>query len=73
MRYVSHPLADRMRPYLSPTELGVIIHANHNICWARKNNNPTMHRLWNCLDQLIYGNNIDTQYISILNPIQHII
>ena len=42
MRYVSHTLADIMRPYLSPTELGVIIHANHNICWARNNNNPTM-------------------------------
>ena len=42
MLYLSHALADIMRPNFEPTELGVIIHANYNICWARKNNNPTM-------------------------------
>ena len=31
-----------MRPNLEPTELGVIIRANHKILWARNNSNPTM-------------------------------
>ena len=39
---VSHPLADIMRPNFEPTELGVIISANHKVCWARNNSNPTM-------------------------------
>ncbi len=42
MRFVSHPLADIMRPNFEPTELGVIINAKHEIFWARNNSNPTM-------------------------------
>ena len=35
MYYASHPLADLMRPNFTAHEFGIIVHANHNIFWAR--------------------------------------
>ena len=42
MRYVSHPIADLMRPKSLPTDLGVIIRVNHKVFWARNTRNPTI-------------------------------
>ena len=43
MHYISHPIADLMKPmFFLQTDLGVIIHVNDRAIWVRNTSNPSI-------------------------------